>query len=402
MDQQLLDKVKAYVATYIEEKIPDLYSYHNYNHTAKVVDAVEAICHYQKEGEETRFVTSIAAWFHDVGYSGGHEEHEAASVKVMREFMKDKEVSEEQLQRIEGCILATKMPQDPKTDEEKILADADLHHLSTVWYFSDWEKIKTEIRAVHGKEMGELEWLQRNLEFFSEHKYFTRYGKEILEIKKEDNLNAMQHQIDLRTAHEATVASLKDDVAKQKEKRKADKQMKPDRGRETMLRITSRNHLELSGMADNKANIMISINSIILSIVVSVFIRKFDSNPFLIWPTFILIVVCLMTIVFAVLATRPNLTKGTFTKEDIRNKKANLVFFGNFHSVPMDDYMWGMTEMLKDSDYLYTSMLKDIYSLGVVLGRKYRLLRIAYTIFMYGFVVAVLSYVISFALAAEI
>jgi hypothetical protein len=102
--------------------------------------------------------------------------------------------------------------------------------------------------------------------------------------------------------------------------------------------------------------------------------------------------VCVGTIVFAVKATRPNISEGTFTKEDIQNKRTNLLFFGNFHNMTLPDYDWAMKEMLADRDYLYGSMVKDLYFLGVVLAKKYRLLRISYNIFMYGLIVSMLLY----------
>jgi hypothetical protein len=155
--------------------------------------------------------------------------------------------------------------------------------------------------------------------------------------------------------------------------------------------------MTLSGMADTKANIMISINSIILSILVGILIRKFEEYPNLVIPTLIIVTVSLCAIVFSVLATRPNISSGKFTRDDIINKRTNLLFFGNFHKMKLDDYMWGMKEMMKDSEYLYGSLIKDIYFLGVVLGKKYRFLRISYTIFMFGFVIAILSFLLAIA-----
>ncbi|MEO9872730.1 Pycsar system effector family protein [Ekhidna sp.] len=178
-------------------------------------------------------------------------------------------------------------------------------------------------------------------------------------------------------------------------KKKKKKGNEPTRGIETMFRTTSKNHMELSAIADNKANIMISINSIILSVLVSVLIRKLEEYPHMTIPAVMLTFVCLTTIVFAVLATRPNVTKGKFEHEDIINKKANLLFFGNFHQMKLEDFQWGMKEMLKDADYLYGSMIKDIYFLGAVLGKKYRLLRMSYTIFMFGFVLSILGFIIA-------
>lgn len=161
-----------------------------------------------------------------------------------------------------------------------------------------------------------------------------------------------------------------------------------------MFRTTSGNHIMLSQMADNKANILITINSIILSVVVSVLIRKVEEDPRLVIPTIMLVSVCLATIVFAILSTRPNVSAGRFTREDIRNKKTNLLFFGNFHGMNVEDYEWSMKQMMKDADYLYGSLIKDIYYLGRVLGKKYKFLRIAYNIFMFGFVISILSFVV--------
>ena len=106
-------------------------------------------------------------------------------------------------------------------------------------------------------------------------------------------------------------------------------------------------------------------------------------------------IVCLVTIVFSILSTRPNVSKGTFTKEDIEQKKTNLLFFGNFHRVNLSDYEAGMKQMLGDADYLYSSMIHDIYFLGKVLGKKYRYLRAAYTIFMFGFVLSVIAFIVA-------
>ena len=62
----------------------------------------------------------------------------------------------------------------------------------------------------------------------------------------------------------------------------------------------------------------------------------------------------------------------------------------------LEDFDWGFHEMMKDKDFLYGSLIKDLYFLGKVLGRKYQLLRIAYTVFMYGIIASVLGYIVSY------
>ncbi|RYZ88997.1 MAG: phosphohydrolase [Proteobacteria bacterium] len=180
---------------------------------------------------------------------------------------------------------------------------------------------------------------------------------------------------------------------------KMKKDSKVERSIATMFRIISDNHVSLSQMADSKANIMISVNTIVMSILVSVLLGKLQFYPEYILPTIILLGVCLSAVVFSILATRPNVSSGTFTKEDIINKKVNLLFFGNFYNMDLQDYDWAMKEMMSDREYLNSSMIKDIYFLGVVLARKYKYLRISYNIFMFGLVVAIVAFGIAFVVS---
>lgn len=162
-----------------------------------------------------------------------------------------------------------------------------------------------------------------------------------------------------------------------------------------MFRITSSNNQRLSDMADNKANILLTVNSIILSVVIAVLFRKLDSNEHLIFPTIILTVIVVATMVMAILSTIPKIPAGKFSKQEIEDKTVNLLFFGNFYKMKLDDYNDGMQKVMIDSEFLYGMLTKDVYSQGVVLGRKYKLLRYAYGIFMFGLVISVISFVIA-------
>ena len=147
-------------------------------------------------------------------------------------------------------------------------------------------------------------------------------------------------------------------------------QKSAERGIQTMFRLTSGNHLRLSSMSDNKSHIMISVNSIIISIIISVLFGKLATNREYIVPACILLSVCLASMTFSIFATRPSISGGRFTEEDIRNKKTNLLFFGNFFRMQLEDYQRAMNQMMKDGEYLYNSMIKDIYFLGIVLQKS--------------------------------
>lgn len=373
--------------------------FHNLDHTLDVVRATEEIASQSSLTAEETESAIIAAWLHDVGYDGGAENHEIRSAEMARTLLSDSEVPAKRMMDITEAILATRMPQQPKSLIAKVLCDADLYHLSTERCSAKSEKLRQEWAITDKRKMDDKTWIESNLTFMEEHRYHTPYGQTVLQEGKKKNIKQLRKMLKPEIS-EKKYHKLEEEVIKLKSKLEKEKILKPDRGIETMFRTTSQNHLMLSQMADNKANILITINSIILSVVVSVLVRKLEENPKLIIPTILLVAVCLTTTVFAILATRPNVSSGRFTREDIKNKKTNLLFFGNFHSMNIEDYEWSMKEMMKDGDYLYGSLIKDIYYLGIVLGRKYKFLRIAYNIFMFGFVISVLSFILAFIMTS--
>ncbi|RZV56863.1 MAG: phosphohydrolase, partial [Flavobacteriaceae bacterium] len=165
-----------------------------------------------------------------------------------------------------------------------------------------------------------------------------------------------------------------------------------------MYRTQLRNHIKLSDIADTKANILLSVNAIIISLVLSNLISKLDnpSNDYLIIPTIVFILFSIASMILSILATRPNVTRGEFTKEDVANKNVNLTFFGNFHKMSLEEYEWAVNELIQDKDYVYNSLTKDLYFLGKVLDRKYRILRLTYTIFMLGTIISVILFGVFF------
>lgn len=184
-------------------------------------------------------------------------------------------------------------------------------------------------------------------------------------------------------------------------KKKKKKDRKKDRfgtarGVETLFRTSYRTHIDMSALADTKANIMITINGLMVSILLASISPKVEANPWLLLPTTVLLSGCLVSLVYAVLAARPRFSNREITLEEVRRDSANILFFGNFVSLPQDDYVQGMQELIRDGDRLYINMLRDIYSLGSVLERKFRLLRISYTAFMFALLIGVALYVAVF------
>lgn len=405
--QQLLAETQVYITELFRTQVNPKFVFHNIQHTRQVVAAAEEVGAHYNLKDDDHFTVLLAAWFHDTGFSSGQpEEHEKQSIKLATAFLQQHGIGEEVIQRVSACIQATRMPQSPLSLVEKILCDADLYHLGTGDFRKMSDRLMEEQEAYFRRPLSKREWRQRNIEFLGSHQYFTDYCQQKLDPQKQEwirQLTKKQGGREVRHTEEMEISPYsftteapptKEVKTRLKASTSTDKDV--ERGIQTIFRTTSNNHIELSSMADSKANIMISVNSIILSVMFSVgLLGKLQYFRNYILPTFILIAVCVSAIIFAILATRPSVTSGTFTEDDIRNKQTNLLFFGNFHKMRLEEYQWGMSEMLKDREYIYGSMVKDVYFLGVVLARKYRFLRISYSIFMYGLIVAVVAFSIA-------
>ena len=401
-NDSLITSAEQFVTKLFSEQVPAAYHFHDLHHTLAVVAAAGTIAANYSLSDQEYTALLLAAWFHDTGYSRQYEGHETMSVQIAGEFLRARQVDESLITSVTGCIMATRMPQSPKTLIEEILCDSDLYHLGTDQFDKENKLLRKELNVAFGKDLSKKTWRKLNIRFLQQHHFFTSFAQEHLQPVQDRHLKELmdkekgtrdeivekpEPEIEAKPHEPEQPIHLKEKARGEKEKLS-----RTERGIATMFRIMSDNHVSLSQMADSKANIMISVNTIVLSILVSVLIGKLQYYPQFIIPTIILSCVCLLAVIFAIMATRPNVTKGVFTESDIREKKVNLLFFGNFFKMNLNDYEWGMKEMMNDREYLYGSMIKDIYYLGKVLARKYHFLRLSYNIFMFGLILAVISF----------
>jgi len=392
---EILTSASEYVGALLHEKLPPWSVYHNYEHTLEVVEACEEIGKASKLSKEEIEVALLAAWFHDTGHVEQSSGHEAKSVSIAEDFLREHLYPEAKIEAVSAAILATEVSARARNPVQMVLRDADILHAGRKDFFAKSQLLRMEEEKRNARVYADLDWLNLNLDFLARSEFLTAYARSEYGPRRTKNLLGLREQI---REMEKTLGTeqVKQQKRTDRDRDKSEKDARPDRGIETIFRTVPTHHLNLSSIADQKANIMLSSNALIISIVFGLLISKLDTNPHLMIPTFILLAVCLTAIVFAILSTRPKVTSGTFTRDDIKKKRVNLLFFGNFHSVSLEDFSWGMKEMMNDREYLYGSMIQDLYYLGKVLERKYRYLRICYTVFMYGLIASVISFVISF------
>jgi predicted metal-dependent HD superfamily phosphohydrolase len=390
--------------------MPAEYVFHDLEHTVQTVAAARMIGEGFELDDRQLMLLELATWFHDTGYAQGPADHEERSCANAAEYLKDK-ITPAEIQAVLECIRATKVPQQPVNVLGEIICDADLSHLGMETYWYRTGKFRQELILTSGKVMSEPEWVDFELNFLLNHSYHTLVANELLNKRKAKHIQQLLKQKRrLSPEKTPTMAELTmlDDKEKNADLHKLLKDSEHDvkmarfgRGVETMYRTTYRTHTNLSQMADSKANLMLSVNAIIISIMVSNLLPKLQYEDALnlkfFIPTILLTGTCLSSMIFATLSTRPKVTEGKVTREAIKQRKANLLFFGNFHSMTLEDFEWGVNEMLRDSEFLYGSMTRDLYFLGIVLAKKYQYLSICYNIFMYGLIVSVVAFATAFA-----
>ncbi|MEO9892137.1 Pycsar system effector family protein [Aurantibacter sp.] len=385
---EIIDKAEQYASNLLSKELDSKYLYHNLKHTQRIVKSTKKLIAANNLNDIANEHLLIAAWFHDTGYTLGPNEHEESSCKIAHKFLVDNEYNPDGIKEVEQIIRATKRNYKPQTLSEQIIRDADCSHFGQRSYFETAEYLREELSLLGLAEFSSKKWRDVNIEMLeNEHSFYTDYAKENWEETKKQNLKTLLKE---RKDEKA--------IAKKEQLKAKYKNESPDRGIQTLFRVTLKNHITLSDIADTKANILLSVNAIIISVSLANLIPKLDnpSNAYLIYPAAIFVIFSVVSMVMAVLATRPNITSGKFTKKDVEDKKVNLLFFGNFHKMSLAEYEWAIQELVKDKEYIYSSLTKDLYFLGLVLNRKYKILRWTYTVFMLGIIISVLAFGLSF------
>ena len=386
----LIDKTYDFVEKLLNEELASNFIYHNLTHTKRVFKSTKEIIDNSSISEEDTEVLLLTALLHDIGYVKGCEGHEAKSVEMGAAFLRKNKTDEAIIDKVSQCIMATRFDAKPANELERIIRDADTSHFAKDYFQEASEFLRLEWKKQGIKNISKQKWLEGNIDLLqNEHRFYTKYAKEHWIPKKQENIKTMITEKDKLAQEKKN----KDQIQKQKLKI-----LDPEKAIQSVFRVTLRNHIKLSDIADTKANILLSVNGIIIAIVLTELIPKLDNpnNQYLIVPTLIFILFSLTSIILSVLATRPNVTSGKFTKADVDNKKVNLLFFGNFHKMSLDEFQWAMNEMIADKNYIYSSLTKDLYFLGLVLQRKYKILRLTYNIFMTGLIVSLIAFAIAY------
>ncbi|GJM63763.1 Pycsar system effector family protein [Persicobacter diffluens] len=383
--EALLKEVEEHVVAFYNEHIDQtVCTFHNFQHVLGVMEEARLIGKQYDISEQELFCLEVAAWFHDAGYSKQANGHERVSQEMARAFLTGK-LPEEEIQQIEKLIDATRMDAKPEGLLACIMSDADFFHFHRDDFVLYSKAFMHELRAKENKDFEDSYYWKMTLNFMEMHRYKTDFAQKHFAAGKRMNMDRVRELSKGKKAKEEKKHKIK-------KEEKLFKKPSTERGIQSMFRLTSRNQISLSSIADNKANILLTVTSLIVSVGAMTGYPMVQENKELFIPLMLFLLTSLATLILAILSTRPTVTSGIPSDEDLKQKKVNLLFFGNFWRMEYGVYEKEVNRLMQDYDSLYNNMIKDQYFLGLVLAKKFKLLRLAYTVFMIGFTSSILAY----------
>ena len=386
----VLEEVEKYVQRRLLEQLPATFVFHNYEHAAEVAEVAEKLAQSAKLSPEEQEALVLAAWLQDIDLAGGVEEHETRSAEAAKAFLQKHQYPAEAIDGIKKLILSTHEDYSPESLLEKLLFDANWSFVGRKRFFKKARLLRLEKEHLSKEKYSQAEWNQYILDLLIFTKFLTPWAQEIYGPRKTSNISEQRQN--LVEAREDTI------------REKTGKNF--GRGIDTLYRVALRNHSNLSTIADGKANMIISVNTLVLSLIITVGTATFSLESFniagqlyLIIPLFILMISSLLAIIFAVLSAMPKVGGEAFSMEDVKQNKLSLLFFGNFIKIDREVFVDYLRELKKDQELVYDDLTRDLYNLGEVLNKKYYMLMIAYRVFVGGLIVSVIAFLVAYLIA---
>ncbi len=407
---EILEAAEIFATQSVNNLFSDRLVYHDIQQLYSVVSAVQEIGKAEKLSPEEMEITMLAGWLANLGLVRLEDHQEKMehrtflltcknhSLELAKNFLDENGYPQEKRDKVLDTIMGAFPGIEYDTKLKRVLADAITSDFGKPGGKARVKKLYDELLLVGVIETDKIEWFERMINYLRAHEYLTDYGNEQFAPKKLDLIAKLgKERKGIKKTQDALISkelNISDGELKKLKKNLSSVKGRDERGIQTMFRTVTKNHYTLTEMVDRKANIMISINAILLSLIIGRLLAMDERFCIHNTPLLIMLVAALGSIFFAVVAIRPVRTHGSFTEQEVRNKQGNLLYFGNFHDMTFRDYHWGMLQMMNDSEHMYTSMIRDLYFLGKKLDKKSKLIRKSLNVFIIGFVMSVLAFLI--------
>ncbi len=188
-------KAKDYILNKLKENLDPRLTYHGIHHTLDVLQAAEMLAEKEGVNSNDRTLLLTAAAYHDSGMLRTYVGHEKASIEIARETLPAFGYSQDDLDIIDGLVMATELPQSAMSHIEKIICDADLDYLGRSDFFMIAHQLRYEWEAMEFKPTTLKEWYQLQLDFLGRHEYMTKTARDLRESKKQQNLKQVEELV---------------------------------------------------------------------------------------------------------------------------------------------------------------------------------------------------------------
>jgi len=378
-DSKLVTKAANHVYQLYVNELPDYCLFHNYRQSEDLLKICEELGEKNDLSENQIEALQIASLFLYTGYTDPEKDTVETSRQLADRFLSEQQYAGDCKSLVNNLIKYYYSDQEPPDLSTRVFHDVTHAYYGRKRFFRLKELQKME-KELAGETLSDDTWERETLQELISHRFYTKPARKAYGSRKQKN------------------------IEKQSEKLKEVQEGKKyGRGVETLYRANYRNHINLSAIADGKANMMISLNTIILSVIITISGAGFTiSENFLIQqlqfvlPVVILILGATLSVVFAILSARPTVTSKE-KDEKIEDKdlyKDSFLYFGNFLNLGKSGFTTYLNRLKSNQGQLYDSMSKDIYNLGKVLNKKYKLLNYSYNCFMIGLIISVISFLI--------
>lgn len=186
--------VEQRVKAILDEKLPPDHPYHNFDHAMDVYASASIYARLEGLSERETHLLLVAALFHDVGHIAQYDANESIGARIAADETAKMGYGAHDILLVQSLILATQMPQDPKTHMERILCDCDLDQLGMGSYTEQAAKLRKEWEIQKSIVYTDQEWTRLQIEFLSGHKYFTLAAQKLGRNQgKLDNIARLAH-----------------------------------------------------------------------------------------------------------------------------------------------------------------------------------------------------------------
>jgi len=388
IDEDLLNKAANHVEILHKKSGKEGFYFHNFRHVKSKTGVVKKLADLYQISNYFQKPLILAAWFKDSGLLEDYKKPLSHSISNAESFLHENGVDEDLIKKVSTLIRSAYSPKSTPSLLERILHDADTVYVGKKSFIKEAELLRMEYESFLHKFIDDYEWEKYQYKLISDASFQTEAAFKKYEHIRIKNLKRQRDRMN---------------KVREKSARKS-KSLDLARSIDTFYRINFRNHFNLSAEVDRKSNLMMSINTIILTVIIifaglgfTFYNRENQNNYRFLAPVITLLLTSMLSLIFAILSARPKVNGYAMDTDRVSSRQPAFSSFSDFMNTTFHDFMIQMRELNKDPQSVYDNLSANLYKLSKNLNERYRLLHWSYTIFMIGVGISTLLFVFIFA-----